>query len=389
MPPRLEISTRFRYYEKNWRTWNGRLWMLLLASSAVLSLTHAPRWLLGPVYALLAVQLVAVWWANPRGRSVHVDAGGVTLGRHRIPRAAIRTGYWTPAEHGQAAHVKLIDARGDALADIEADGDEGDQILAELGLGADRHATTFSGAALTSIEWRANMALARVAACFLLLAGGWYSLTGALALVASFLFVLIRKRTIRVATDGLLVHGLRGWGARFIPWEDVVSADYAPDGVAVERTGGTLTLRADEFTRGALLDRIESALAAYQDGDEPEALATRLARRGRDRAAWLGGLSPEGDFRCAPLDDDHLWHVVENAAAPPTSRAAAALVLTRSGGEEARSRLRIVAEACAMPRLRVVLDKAVSGADDESLGAAMDEVEDEDESEPARAQMRS
>ena len=164
-----------------------------------------------------------------------------------------------------------------------------------------------------------------------------------------------------------------------------MSALATPQGVEVTLDDGSLAVRAEGSTRVALLSRIDEALKAYRAGDAGD-LGARLARSGRDRAAWLGALSDRrGDFRTAPLDDERLWHLVESPTAPPTARAAAALVLSRGAGAEDHRRLRIAADACAFPRLRVVLDKAGAGADEEALGEALDAVEDEDEQVRARA----
>lgn len=66
--------------------------------------------------------------------------------------------------------------------------------------------------------------------------------------------------------------------------------------------------------------------------------------------------------------------MVESPAAEVTARAGAAAVLEQEATEDDRARLRIAADACAEPRLRVVLDKAATGED------AMDALGDIDDS---------
>ena len=51
--------------------------------------------------------------------------------------------------------------------------------------------------------------------------------------------------------------------------------------------------------------------------------------------------------------------------------------LAREASSDDRARLRVAAETCAEPRLRVVLDKAGGGAADNDLLTALDDVEDE------------
>ncbi len=92
----------------------------------------------------------------------------------------------------------------------------------------------------------------------------------------------------------------------------------------------------------------------------------------------------EGDFRTAPVAHEALWGLVECPGTPPTARAAAALVLSRGAGDEERRRLRIAASGCEHPRLRIVLDQAGRGVDEEALGEALDGVDDEEEAAPRR-----
>ncbi len=138
----------------------------------------------------------------------------------------------------------------------------------------------------------------------------------------------------------------------------------------------------------ALLKWVEAQWEAYQAARAGD-LGARLARGGRDRDTWLRALSAnEGDFRTAPLAPEQLWTLVEGPGTPPTARAAAALVLARGAGDEDRRRLRIAATGCEHPRLRVVLDQAGRGVDEEVLGEALDGVEDEEEAPRVRGVVR-
>jgi hypothetical protein len=203
---------------------------------------------------------------------------------------------------------------------------------------------------------------------------GWYAVVGIFLAYVGLLF--FGGYRVLVADDGVVITTRFAHRRRFVPWSAVVAARRSARGVQLDLARGTLLLHAHRRDQPALLDRVNAALAVYQAlaARDPDAV---LARRGRDRETWLRAFSDtEGDFRSAPLGEDQLWHLVESPTAPPTARAAAALVLTRTAGDEARGRLRLAAEACASPRLRVVLDEAGSGAAEEALYAALDEVED-------------
>jgi hypothetical protein len=203
--------------------------------------------------------------------------------------------------------------------------------------------------------------------------------------------VLLLQRLLRceyhVGADGLLVK--LALGSRFIPWSDVLAIEPHERGIILRLLDEALALPVSPHLRSssvqerekqsAFLARATEALAAYRSGSATDA-AARLARRGRTRDAWLRDLSArDGDYREAPLPDDRLWQVVEAPTATDSARAAAALVIARGQGtsDADRARLRIAAEACASPRLRVVLDKAASGAAEAEVEAALAEVEDE------------
>ncbi|HZU83716.1 MAG TPA: hypothetical protein VE987_12400, partial [Polyangiaceae bacterium] len=85
----------------------------------------------------------------------------------------------------------------------------------------------------------------------------------------------------------------------------------------------------------------------------------------------------------AALPSERLWRVVEDSSADRTARAGAALALTRSLDDTGRERLRVAAESCAEPRLRVALSTfatpAGARASDEELAATIDAIEREGE----------
>ena len=59
-----------------------------------------------------------------------------------------------------------------------------------------------------------------------------------------------------------------------------------------------------------------------------------------------------------------LWRVVEDPTAATTARAGAAFALRSTLDDDGKARLRIVADACAAPKLRVALDELATGEDD-------------------------
>jgi hypothetical protein len=207
----------------------------------------------------------------------------------------------------------------------------------------------------------------------------------------SFLLMVAASATllpcmVHVGTDGLLI--ATRLAPRFVPWSEVVTVE--PDGLGIRvrrahddiRVPLTQRRRGNDYdlaAQGALLTRALESLAAYRSGEQPD-VATRVARAGRPHAEWVRALfDREGTFRTAPILDEHLWSVVESPVADITARAGAAAVLARGAGEDERSRLRVAAEACTAPRLRVLLERTASGATDDEVDMALREVEEGDE----------
>lgn len=191
---------------------------------------------------------------------------------------------------------------------------------------------------------------------------------------------------LHVGADGLFI--ATRIAPTFVAWSDVAAVDLEDGGAVLHRADGTRVIipmvargsRVSEEDRArarSFLAHVAIARDAYRRA-EPPAAAVLLAREQRSHAEWMRALSDrEGSFRAAPLLDDQLWTVVESPAADATARAGAALVLARAGRDEDRTRLRVSAEACAAPSLRVVLDKAASGAALPEVEAALSAMTDE------------
>jgi len=130
--------------------------------------------------------------------------------------------------------------------------------------------------------------------------------------------------------------------------------------------------------RDAVLLRMQEALAAARARPRAPRLAELVERAGRRHEVWLADLrelrTRETDYRTAALSRDDLWGLVEDPAAPPDARAGAAFVLQAGSAEPERARLRIAANATASPRLRIALDSAAEG-DEQELADALDAVD--------------
>jgi len=126
----------------------------------------------------------------------------------------------------------------------------------------------------------------------------------------------------------------------------------------------------DIARREALLSRIEEARAVGRGGGAglPRVTVEQLDRRGRSVDVWcealgrlLGGGREESGYRDMALARGPLLDLVEDGAAAPERRVAAAVALSRTGDVQLKQRLRIVAETCADEDMRAALEHAAEG----------------------------
>jgi hypothetical protein len=80
-------------------------------------------------------------------------------------------------------------------------------------------------------------------------------------------------------------------------------------------------------------------------------------------------------MRAAPVMLDDLWRVLRDPSEAPTTRAGAAAALGFVLDDEGREKLRVAADAVAMPHLRVVLEAAAK-QDDAKLADALEALSD-------------
>jgi hypothetical protein len=210
---------------------------------------------------------------------------------------------------------------------------------------------------------------------------------GYLMWLTSFLFT--RTRTV-IGTDGVLVKWL--WMRRFCPWSEVKDVEYTPGGVRLVKNDGSpfdiTVLRgrnrnvdapaviAMKQTREELYERCVQMLQGHRSREFALDPAT-LAREDRDTRAWItavrGVLAGMKGMRSADVPRDAFWNLLLDGGADEEARAGAIAAIAADATHEERTRLRAAADTVASPRLRVVLEAASHG-DEEELTDAMDDV---------------
>src|SRR5262249_33885234 len=151
-----------------------------------------------------------------------------------------------------------------------------------------------------------------------------------------------------------------------LPYASIVGAQACAEGVAIHMVSGArlvLATRArsamgHDYLAGAIIERVNEALRARARQGEaaPEIPLHRdLPPSERLRALRTPSTSA-GGYRRGAIPPDRLLRVVEDPAADPIARASAAVALGPALDQEGRARLVRIAEACASPRARIVIE---------------------------------
>jgi len=210
-----------------------------------------------------------------------------------------------------------------------------------------------------------------------------------LALACAFAISIVLQQTITIGKDGILIETpLR---RQFLRYTDIRSI-----GRLSARTWTGQPLPSPGFAirpKVGLPIRVHTMHERLREGmyanDHLFAMANKLLRRkatddaphvalmrgSRTASEWLGALraTEAGGYRSMVLDTEDLLRVVADPGAPDEARAGAVAALSGRKDEAARTRLRVIAEEVAMPKLRVAIDAALE-EDEERLLQALEEV---------------
>ena len=328
-----------------------------------------------------------------RGRvTIEGDHLSLTQGSTPVSLPLSRlTGGWTErTARGHAAILSFADGR---VAAIErGTEEEASALLVEAGAGAHARAVRMRGYREDSggrkiagffLALFAPLILPLVASLpiliFIALAEGSIKplllfptfLAGAapFLMLTAWMWSKVKPTWIQIGTDGVVFPGF--FRRQFVPHGAIVRATCETDGVLnvykhirIElRDGTTRKIPAASHEEAlAMIDRIQAA-QRVASGQERARLLESISRNGRTLSEWrsaLGSLLARAGYRTAAHDLEEVLRIVEDPVAPREQRVGAALA-ARSHGGEAQGRIRIAAEACADPRLRVALEGAATG----------------------------
>ncbi|MDB4945417.1 MAG: hypothetical protein JWP97_4951 [Labilithrix sp.] len=192
---------------------------------------------------------------------------------------------------------------------------------------------------------------------------------------------------VTVGADGVLFHWPLLRRRRFLPYAKILAVrDLAPTSYVLrfELANGrhyeviTLTFAREHGVdeHHALVERIDDACSSYRAGGEAGA-AVLLERGARSAAGWIKDLrtlteSGGTGYRVAMVPPETLWDLALDPAARPELRVGAVLALRVDLDDDGRRKLHDAAEASASPRVRVALEAAAAGLDDDGLEAVLD-----------------
>jgi hypothetical protein len=183
------------------------------------------------------------------------------------------------------------------------------------------------------------------------------------------LFTLSFRAASRIAVgvDGVFVTGTSR--TRFYAYTDLDGARAKGGDLELVR-GSRVVLRLqlhgeDATQRPAILLRIQEAIEKARHGENAAAgQVVASASEGQLARLAEGG----ADYRAPALTREQLWSLVEGPEHDAKTRTAAARALAKTGDGDEKKRLRVAAEHCAEPQVRVLL-REMAGVEDED-GAA-------------------
>ena len=190
-------------------------------------------------------------------------------------------------------------------------------------------------------------------------------------------FALRRVSRIAVGLDGVWVRDASH--AHFFAYRDLEGARARGADLELVGQGGRGVLRLqmhgdDAGRRDEVLARLQDAIVRSRAEDTRGAEMLVQAMPAREIVASAGG---DARYRLPSISRQQLWDLVESAATDGATRTAAAEALAIQIDETDRARLRVAAQHCAEPRVRIAL-AALADEEAEATAAAAAAAEEEE-----------
>jgi hypothetical protein len=193
----------------------------------------------------------------------------------------------------------------------------------------------------------------------------FYFVAAYIAFAVGGAYAFRRASRVSVGIDGVHVRGTAR--ERFYAYRDVDSVRARGGDIELVRKGRAvvrLQLHGeDAVRRDAVLARITEHLASVKEGKGAAAAQLVSTSSKGDLARVAQGA---GDYRMATLTREQLWALVEGPEVDHAARKAAAEALVASNDPREKDRLRVAADLCAQPNVRVALQEIAGEAEPET-----------------------
>jgi hypothetical protein len=209
-----------------------------------------------------------------------------------------------------------------------------------------------------------------------------------LPLVLFLAWVLgVVKGKVVIGAEGFTVRWLRQHFVPFSAVAEIVKAESRSvvDTIVHRHDAEPIRLRAIEIPEveaqrlaegRALYEHIEGSFVRWNRDRGVADVGAHLRRNARSAREWLRGLDAlvrggGSSYRTAALTPELLREVARRTDAEPDARVGAAAALIRFDPREHQAAVRIAAEACAEPTVRVALLELAESASDEAVETAL------------------
>jgi len=366
-------------------------WALIPVVVIASLITKAPFAAITPHLFIVGLfAFLTVWRRKPRARydTVHVatDASSLLIDDERIARDSIKRAELVPAYNGTIVHANLR-GRIDEEIVFEAE-EEAHALLKKLGYDPSQTTATYRCASLATTRYRWVPFMLIPIAIAVGMIGGAAHFGGLVPLVMlTLLPVMLMPAKVTVGVDGLLVKWL--WLREFIATKDIIFVKRFDTGYGRSRRRGVeislpgRTLQLPMYSDEAIVtleQRIRDVVALAKNQTHVGEAAMVLTRGSLGLRDWITQLKAMGSgatatLRSAAVMPEHLWRVAEDPQQPAIQRAAAAIALAPSLGEDDKERLADLAKTTAAPKLRIALERVAEDATDEEMEEALKELE--------------
>lgn len=361
---------------------------------------------LGAVWGSAVASGMLAWFMSTiaRGKAGRLEVNGAELRIVRgdrvwtIPATSVAGAMIVPTSPTGPVQIEILLENGEHLLVEAADADTARALLAEAGISLEkRTARTSFAASMRPVALLAALFASFMAGPVFLPIGGesipgtimWFAIVSAMFAGAA---IGTSAPEVTVGLDGLQSRSARG--TRFVSFEGVVEVRPIARGLELVKADGSAQAVTfylvgtphRQAQRDALVESVSEALEQRAKASQDREAMASLARAGRPVSSWreaIRELATSSNYRTASLPFDGLARVLARADATAEDRIGAAIALKATHPEEAKERVRIAAQTCADPKVRIALERVADGTEEDAA------IEEALAGAPRRAALRS